>query len=108
MPDTLTIQNEQFQLLAQLGMTRPEVPFSSILKLSQIRDKDAIIEELEAQVQASSQLQQMQTELEVAEKQADIENTQTDTAKKQQEAVQKQIENLVLMNTPVSSTNVSV
>jgi hypothetical protein len=108
MPDTLTIQNEQFQLLAQLAASRPEIPFSAILKLSQIREKEAILAELEAQVEASAELQQVQTQLEAAQKQADIENKQADTAKKGQETVQKQLENLVLLNTPVSSTNVSV
>lgn len=107
-PDTLTIQNEQFQLLAQLAASRPEIPFSAILKLSQIREKDVILNELEAQVQASNELQQMQTQLEVAEKQADIENTQADTAKKQIDATQTELENLVMLNTPINSTNVSV
>ncbi len=108
MPDTLTIQNEQFQLLAQLAASRPEIPFSAILKLSQIREKDAILEELEAQVEASAQLQQVQTQLEVAEKQADIENKQVDTTKKAAETEQTKLENLVMLNTPISSTNVSV
>lgn len=108
MPDTLNIQNEQFQLLAQLAASRPEIPFSAILKLSQIREKDSILAELESQMQASSQMQQVQMELDAAEKQAGIENKQADTAKKSQETMQKQLENLVLMNTPISSTNVSV
>jgi len=108
MPDTINIQNEQFQLLAQLAASRPEIPFSAILKLSQIRDKEAILDDLEAQVQSANEMQQAQTQLEVAEKQAEIENTQTDTAKKQQETQQKQIENLILLNQPIDSTSVSV
>jgi hypothetical protein len=108
MPDTLTIQNEQFQLLAQLAASRPEIPFSAILKLSQIREKQAILDELEAQGNAASEAQQMQSQLAMAASQADIENTQTDTAKKNQEAIQKQLENELLVRTPITSTNVSV
>lgn len=114
-PDTLTIQNEQFQLLAQLAASRPEIPFAAILKLSQIRDKDAILEDIEQRGEQQMQVQQAQVQLEaqktqadLAESQAKVENTQVDTLKKQQEAQQKALENQILMNTPVTSTTVAV
>ncbi len=108
MPDSLTIQAEQFEILAQLAGSRPEIPFSAILKLSQIREKEAILSDLEAQVEASSQLQQVQTELEVEDKQADIENKRMDTAQKEQKTQQIALENQVLLETPITSANVSV
>ena len=114
-PDTLTIQNEQFQLLAQLAASRPEIPFAAILKLSQIREKDSILEDIEQRGEQQMQVQQAQVQLEaqktqadLAESQAKVENTQVDTLKKQQEAQQKALENQILMNTPVTSTTVAV
>lgn len=125
-PDTLTIQNEQFQLLAQLAASRPEIPFAAILKLSQIREKDAILADIEqrgeqqAQVQqqlaasqaqaaqADAQMKQAKLQIDAAKAEADIANTQVDTAKKQQEAEQTALENQILLNTPVTSTTVAV
>lgn len=114
-PDTLTIQNEQFQLLAQLAASRPEIPFAAILKLSQIREKDAILKDIEQRGEQQMQVQQAQVQLEaqktqadLAESQAKVENTQVDTLKKQQEAQQKALENQILINTPVTSTTVAV
>lgn len=107
-PDTLTVQNEQFQILAQLAASRPEVPFSALLKLSQIREKDAILEDLEQQVQQNAELQQAQAQLGAAKTQADIQNTEADSAKKQAEAIQTELENQLLLRTPVQVTNVSV
>jgi hypothetical protein len=125
-PDTLTIQNEQFQLLAQLAASRPEIPFAAILKLSQIREKDTILADIEqrgeqqAQVQqqlaasqaqaaqADAQMKQAKLQIDAAKAEADISNTQVDTVKKQQEAEQTALENQILLNTPVTSTTVAV
>jgi hypothetical protein len=50
-PDVVTVQNEQFQMLAELAKTRQEIPFDVLLDLSQIRQgtKKRIMDKLTGQ-----------------------------------------------------------
>lgn len=114
-PDNLTIQDEQFQLLAQLAASRPEVPFASLLKMSRLRDKDSIIDDMEQQAAQAMQLQQMVTQLNIAKEQANLQNMAASTVKTQQEAVltqreaeQKSLENILLATNPEKVSNVSI
>lgn len=107
--DSLTIQDEQFQILVQLAASRPEVPFSSLLKMSRLRDKDSIIDDMEKQAQQAAQMQQVTAQIAMAKEQVEVENkqaatakTQADTVKVQQEAQQKALENILMMNQPVT------
>lgn len=114
-PDALTIQDEQFQLLLNLAASRPEVPFSSILKMSRLRGKDAIIEDIEKNAQQMQQVQGQQMQVQLAKDSADIENkqagtqkTMADTEKSKQEAQQKALENLAFMTQPIAITSVAI
>lgn len=107
-PDEITIQDEQFQLLAQFAASRPEVPFSALLKLSRIRDKDMILEELEKAQEQAAQMQQTQAQIGMAKAQTDIENKQADTAVKSTKAQQTQLETMLLAANPVPVTSVAV
>lgn len=66
-PDTINLQQEQFSILAELAKARPEVPFKSLIKASQLRSeiKKEITDELQKQPQIPPQIQeQMQQQQE--------------------------------------------
>lgn len=107
-PDTLTIQEEEFEMIADMVAKGLQIPPHLVLELSNLRNKDKIIEELRGnpeQQQANAEREQMiQNEamrLEFADKQADldlkqakvagevadVEKTQADTAKTMLETV---------------------
>jgi len=87
--DTINIQQEQFTLLAQLAGNRPEIPFTSILKLSELRDKDSLIEKIEQSEQNAGKLIERQVEMEIAkaqklaeiETQSEMKKIEAETAK---------------------------
>lgn len=80
--DTINVQREQFDLLSKIAQTRPDVPFTEVLKLSELRGKDKIIKSLEASAQANGQAAQEQAKLDSAEKQS---KSQLNAAKAQKE-----------------------
>lgn len=59
-PDTINIQQEQFQLLIELAQARPEIPLEEVLELSQIRNKDGLIQRIRQQREQQMQLAQAQ------------------------------------------------
>lgn len=80
-PDTITVQAEQYQQLIELKKADPNsIPTKAIIEASQLRNKDKLLESMEAggippQVQQQMQqmqeaLQQAQQELEQAKQQA--------------------------------------
>lgn len=115
-PDIINIQQEQFSELAKIAQGRPDlVPFSTLLKLSSLRNKDELIKEIEERQNAAQQAQQQAAEVESAETQADIEATQAKSAKTKAETtetvidtVQKLIENEKLSRSVPESVNISV
>jgi len=99
-PDTITIQQEQFETLAQLAGSRVDPPmFRALLKMSTMRNKDAVLEELEGKEEDQEQvaereaqaakIQELMLQLEIQGKQTDTENTQADTELKQASAMEK-------------------
>lgn len=119
-PDTLTIQQEQFETMAELAkMYGPEkVPFEIMLELSSLYGKDAIKEKLagdpqQAQVlaqmqQMQQQIQQMAVQLDMEDKQADIDKKRADTAKTMAETEQTHIENQVAAAFPDTRPNFNI
>jgi hypothetical protein len=82
-PDTAIIQQEQFEMLANLAGTRgdPQM-FEALLELSNMPNKDAVLDKFKPDEQAQqqqAQVQQQAMQMETADKMADI-------AKKQAEA----------------------
>ena len=60
-PDSINTQREQFELLANIAQTRPEIPFTEVLKLSELRGKDKIIKSIEeSSAQAAQRNQAVQ------------------------------------------------
>lgn len=62
--DSVNVQREQFELLSNIAQTRPDVPFTEVLKLSELRGKDKIIKSIEASSQAQQERQKQIEELE--------------------------------------------
>ncbi|HAM74980.1 MAG TPA: hypothetical protein DCQ09_04895, partial [Alcanivorax sp.] len=126
-PDTLTVQQEQFEVMTELAKVYgpQEVPFELILQLSSLRNKDAIMDKLKgdpqqaqmmAQVQQmQQQMQQMMAQLELAQKQADIQKTQAeveetaaDIEQTRIETDQKRLENATVRAFPDVAPNINI
>ena len=84
--DTVNIQREQFELLAKIAQTRPDVPFTEVIKLSELRGKDKIIETLESSAHAAQQAQQADQKKEMTESAVENKNTDADTVAKRAKA----------------------
>jgi hypothetical protein len=73
-PHSATVQQEQFQILASLAETRPEVPFAAVLKLSGLRSdtKKEVMDMLQnpnGAQQAQQAAEQAKAEMEAKEQQ---------------------------------------
>ena len=88
-PDTINVQQEQFQMLIELAQARPEIPLEEVLELSQIRNKDQLIQRLRQQREQAQQVQQQvmakdeqrkdaETQGKVAKDMATAQHTMTD------------------------------
>ncbi len=107
-PDTVTIQQEQFTEIAKLAGARGDIPTELLIELSQLRNKDKILEKLKGggdltpeQEQAAKQQQEMAQQaamLELAGKQADVKKTEAETADKSASAEQKQLETMATLS----------
>lgn len=66
-PDLSTLQSEQFEMLAQLAQSGMPIPPKAIIQASSIRNKDAILDEMESGKQlppeVQQQMEQMQQQL---------------------------------------------
>ena len=88
-PDTITIQQEQFDTLAQLAGTRADPQmFNALLKLSSLKNKDEVLEmfngskdDAQQQQQAQAEQQQQQQQILQATAESQIQKTQSETAK---------------------------
>lgn len=81
-PDTATLQQEQFQVLAELAkMYGPqEVPFDDMLMLSDMTDKQKLMERRKARQQEAQQGMQPQQALQIQAEQATIAKDQSQAA----------------------------
>jgi hypothetical protein len=117
-PDAINTQAEQFQLLVQLAASRPEVPFSAILEMSALRDKDELLETIKqreaAMLQQNQQAMAMQSQAQQAKNARDDAMTQARIAKDTAEtgrinmnAINQQLENMIIANNPGRVTSIS-
>ena len=117
-PDTINTQAEQFQLLVQLAGSRPEVPFSAILEMSALRDKDELLETIKqreaAMLQQSQQAMAMQAQAMQSKEQrenaiagAQVSKSAAETGKINMQAINQQLENLLITANPGSVTSIS-
>jgi hypothetical protein len=117
-PDSINTQQEQFELLVNLAASRPEVPFSRLLELSQLRDKDEIMEDIKQREQmimaqsqqgqqAAAQSAQQDQAIKAATAQAKIEKDAAETGKINMQAINQQLENLLITANPNRVTSIS-
>lgn len=100
--DAVNVQQEQFELLVQLAMNPASgIDPIELIRVSQIRGKDEMIERIEksrqAQQEASGNIQQVMAQGEQA-KNAEI---MSRAALNQVQGEQKQIENAIMVNQPI-------
>ena len=116
-PDTLTLQQEQFQLLADLAKVYgpQEVPFDSLVELSGMRNKKQFLDQRRNGQNQAGQVAAKAAQLQQAKAMADIENKQADTAVKQAQAMKttadaqtSQLEGVLLQSIPDVTPNVII
>lgn len=97
--DTMNVQQEQFEMLANIAQTRPEVPFEQIVELSNLRtkQKDKIVESIRAGNQAAQEQAQAAQQIEAQEKQAKAAEKMASAQKKTVEAEQTQVQTELLI-----------
>ena len=90
-PDTITIQQEQFQVLAKLAEAYgpEEVPFEEVLKLSSLRNKEGYLERTKGNEEQRNALVQQAKEEQQIDLQIERENKQADTVQKVASAAEK-------------------
>ena len=104
--DTVNIQQEQFQILAQFGQGS-DIDIIELIELSQIRGKEELIEKIEQRRQAAAEAAGNVQQLETHGMQLDMAKTAADTKLIEQSAIQKNIENAILVNQPDESPQVN-
>lgn len=112
-PDSVTIQQEQFEALTQLAQVYgPQfVPFDAIVEASSLRNKQELLDKLKGdpeQQQAAAQAAQQAAQLEQAMKSAELEKTLAEAEKAGAEADQKNLETELLMAAPTPVTSVAI
>jgi len=71
-PDYVTLRQEQFEQLTAMAQAGIPIPPELLIETSNLRDKAAIIERMQAQQQAAAQAMQAQAEMEAAKVQGDV------------------------------------
>ena len=124
--DAANIQQEQLEMMLNLAQQYgPQyVPFEIALELTQIRNKEDILDKLKGdpqQAQMNQQIQMQQLQMQMAEMQAKIDKMNAETQNKladtrykvsqtektEQQAIQTAVETQVLANRPVDSVSVN-
>ncbi len=116
-PDVVTLQQEQFNKLADLARVYGpnNVPFELLLELTNLPRKKEIISKLQDESSPESAARSEAAQLQKAAVISELEKTQSETQKNlaaadktQKEATQTEIENFLLMLNPVPVTSVAV
>lgn len=114
-PDVINIQSEQLELMAQLAQVYPDkVPFEAVLELTQLRNKDKILERLNGNPEQQAIAQQQQAAMQQMAMQDQMERSQLEKqkiaaegAKIGEEAKQKAVETQLLLANPYQA-NISI
>ena len=95
-PDTVSIQSEQFEMLAEMYKANPQnpqnpkgIPFEAVLELSALRNKKQLLEKMQGQQggpQGPSPAQQMAEQMIIEEKKAEVATKQANAMKAQADA----------------------
>lgn len=110
-PDIINIQAEQFDIIANIAAQRGDIPTPLIIKMSSIRNKDQILDELQGDDQqkaAIAQQQQQAQEIQVRQIMAEIAKTEAEALKVQTEAQRNQVETQLALTSPDPSLQVNI
>jgi hypothetical protein len=99
-PDSITIQHEQFELIVQLVQAGVPIPPDVLVEMSQLRNKDTVLEKLRgggegqdpAAAQAAAEEQAQAKQLIVAKSTAEVRLLEAQAAKAQADAQARMIE----------------
>jgi hypothetical protein len=96
--DTVNIQQEQFEMLASLAETRPEVPFKTLVEMSQLRSdvKKRVLDQLTGEndpaAQQRAQFQQMMEQMQAMLMEAQVRRENAAAAKDEAATVESHID----------------
>lgn len=118
-PDYNSLMEEQFELLVEMYRANPDpakngIPWEKVIKASRLRDKEALLSqtpktpEEQAEVQRRMQEREQMGQLQKASAQADVAAKQAKAQKEGAAAQQTQLENMILANSPITPTNLSI
>jgi hypothetical protein len=88
-PDITTLQSEQFEMLTGLAQAGMQIPPKVIIKASNLRNKDQLLDELEKSDAAQAEIGQLRQQLAMATGQAELRKTNAEAADKEASAAQK-------------------
>ena len=97
-PDVMTLQQEEFPLIAELAKVRPDIPFEVVIEASSLRGdtkrkiKEGMTGENNPQAAAVAQLQQRMAELEALLKEAEVTKTAADAALTEAKAKETEVD----------------
>lgn len=90
-PDTVNIEAEQFELLANMYSANPNaIPFEMIIESSSLRNKERILERLNGATPEEQQARQMQQEIAQRSAIAEIQKTESEAAENMANAQRSQ------------------
>lgn len=105
--DTINVQQEQFQMLAQFAQGG-DIDIIELIELSQLRGKEELIEKIEQRRKQAAETQGNLSQIQAQSEQAKMAKTMSEVQINTQEAITKQIENVLLVNNPERVNSVSV
>jgi len=101
-PDTVNIQAEQFELLANMYSAKPDVvPFEMIIESSSLRNKDRILERMNGTTPEEQAAVAERNDLEKRGAVAEITATEAKAAKDAADAKETQVDTLIKVNQPI-------
>lgn len=108
--DSINVQNEQFEMLAKIAQTRPEIPFDEIVEMSALRTKtkEKIRQRISQSNQATSQQQEFVQQLQAQESQSKSAEKLASAKKKEVEAEQTMVQTELMLQTPPENTGVVI
>jgi len=108
--DSITAMAEEFELLSNVAQTRPEIPFTSILRLSNVRQKtkDEIIKEIKAQQESIQQSQQAAQQKEDQKTEVDMLDKGAKAKKNIADSVLTEVQTQLLLESPPADASVVI
>lgn len=106
--DVINIQREQFEILANIAQTRPEVPFGMLLELSDLRGKEKLIKQLDESSKAAGEAAQQETDADMASKASKSNLDEAKATHETAKAIQTTVQTQLIAETPPDDTGVVI